>query len=389
MNFTNSIKEFFNKFSRSHATISQLAGEVEPSAEQVKPSVFSRLVHEPDFRRKVAVISVIVLVVFGGTVMSAIVSRNMRDIGAAGMPVYFFNSAEGRLDAEIRPWPSPQEDVVQWAAIAIGYLLDGPGGSLARTWPDVEFSEFITGLYMYYPMDDYGNVLDSVLVAAFSELYNEMTALDEALFRSAFTLTMAGIPGIDRVMFRVTDGEYVWETVDSAASITNAPPSISPLRLQSTAQFTLYFIDETGEGLVTETYEAVDIDIQQRGRESLRRLIEITPADGAVNPIPPETRILNFRSDSGFVYVDLSSEFLRFNGTSAQAYLMIYSMVNTFLTNTHISRDSRVFFLVNSERITNFHGVSDFHLGFVYNESIMMDYVAYYETDNYYEGGEE
>ena len=286
------------------------------------------------------------------------------------MMVYFFSPSSGYLVAEERPWPWGGEgDLTNFAMI---YLNQGPESrNLRRTWPDVPVSELVVDRSL-------GGEYGDMLIIRFSEHYSDMSALEESLFRAAFTKTMTGLDFINSVKFQVPNyyGEII-ESVESAASIANNP-EISPIRL-SNVQFTLYFICESLEGLVTETYLAADIDIQQRGLAALEHLIEMQQREGFFAAIPPETRVRGVTpdQDAAAIYVDLSSEFVtNFTGTSAQARMMIDSIVNTVVENATRSRTPRrVVFLINSERQESFHGVGDFMLPFYYNpEAIVGEY---------------
>lgn len=284
------------------------------------------------------------------------------------MHVYFFNPSQGRLEPEVRPWP--EGDVRDWLYALAWHLESTPvTAGLNSTWPQTENGGLIVDMLMSGDDSD-------VLVVYLTDDYFNMPPLEESLFRSAFTLTMVGMAFIDSVKFVVNteDGVYT-EWVESAATIANNP-SITPARL-SNVQFTLYFIDESMEGLVTEIYDATNVDIQQRGLFALQQLIEGPQMAGSFTAIPSETRIRDVTPDvdAGGIYVNLSSEFVtNFSGTPAQARLMIYSIVNTVVYNTPGSF-RRVFFLVDSERLEQFHGVGDFKMAFNFNERIMMGFV--------------
>ncbi|MCL2216585.1 MAG: GerMN domain-containing protein [Defluviitaleaceae bacterium] len=290
--------------------------------------------------------------------------------------IYFFNVGEGRLEPEFRflPYPLPGGTLSMVDMALVNMINEPDRTALSRVWPeDIELRELITGLEMQ------GNTL----VVTFSEAYRKMGALEEALFRSAFTLTMVGLPHIEEVKIRVAygneDGEIGWdEWFESAGTIAN-DPSISPMRI-SNATFGLFFVDEAGEGLVVETYFAEGVNVRQRALASLERLIE-GPSDPDFLPavsIPTGTRVRNVIevAAGGDIYVDLSAEFNRFGGTAAQAELLIASIVNTLIESIIPGggRARRVFFFIDSIRYEEFHGVSDFHLYFTFDETLVLGY---------------
>ena len=309
-----------------------------------------------------------------------IYSRWERDM-YGHMPIYFFNESAGMFEPE---WfPMQEGDTVFLAQLAVAQLINGTRNSrLTNVWPDESEGRAVPS-WLFLDED--------MLVAAFdSEFYAEMQPLEEALFRSAFTLTMVGLPGIESVKFRVGEGVYLTEWVESAETIANNP-SISPMRISSVT-FTLYFADETGETLVPEVYVASGVDLRRREVFLLTRLIA-GPSDSDFSPavvIPPETRVrsVTLMQDAGGYYVDLSSEFLNnFTGTPAQARMMIASIVNTLIENSGL-RTRRVSFLIDSERREDFHGVSDFHLWFSFDETLVMGYGEEDYEEQEYEGVE-
>jgi hypothetical protein len=327
------------------------------------------------------VLLIVILLAIGSVTLTFIWRGQGRDIFSPHylMQVYFFSPSDGQLYSEGRPWPHGNQ--LEWVRAAAGHLRFSPNNNrLSSTWPDI--NPLLGEEEIPFVMDF--SIFERTLIAEFYDSYLEMPPLQEALFRSAFTLTMVGLPFIDEVIIRVNDNEWL----ESAATIANAP-SMSPARqLLSSQLLILYFLDESGEGLVREYYNATDVDTQLVLRIALERLIEGPAEEGAVSSIPSETRILNIVPgiDPTSVYVNLSGEFLtRFTGSPDHARLMVASIVNTVLANS--GDDIRqVFFLINSSR-EQFIGIDDFTRGFEYDETVMLDYVPEYsliydEDDN-------
>jgi len=318
------------------------------------------------------ILGVVVLIAAGSVTLTLALRRQGRDIFSPShqMQVFFFSPSEGRLQSENRPWPYGNQH--DWVSAAIGHLRFPPNSNrLISTWPNinpligVEETPFLLSFRMH----------ESTLIANFYDSYLEMPPLQEALFRSAFTLTMVGSSFIDEVIIRVNGNEWI----ESAATIANSP-DISHAQIINT-QLALYFIDETGEGLVREYYNAVGIDAQRRAQVALERLIEGTAEDGAFSVIPPETRILAVIHviETSSTYVNLSGDFLRLGGGPAQTQLMIAAIVNTVIENS--MQDVRqVFFLIDSSR-EQLPGIDDFTLGFEYDETVMFGFVPEYEYE--------
>ena len=284
--------------------------------------------------------------------------------------VYFFNASEGRLQAEQRTMPIGWEltDYNLLLEATFNSVLQGPNsGALSRPWPDLD-------VHRYFLDGD-------VLVVEFGESYLELEPLAEAKFRSALTLTMVNLPFVNSVEIRLVDefGEQVRVFEESALTIANAP-NISPA-LQSDQTFTLFFIDESGEGLIYESYVAPAVNLHFRNQVILETLIANQTSEGVLPSIPPETRVLsvNEHREAFAIYVNLSSEFFtRFGGGPSEARLMIASIANTLIENAAGSQLRRVYFFIESDRREDFHGVADFDLGFAFDETLVLGF-AYEE----------
>jgi len=333
-------------------------------------------------RHKVLIIAVSAVFIIVATITIIMLTRSAMANNFEGrMPVYFFNAAAGELQAEPRDIPenlpasAPEEDIQhKYVLAAMHYMRTGPEAAiLTNTWPSEQEGELVKNF----------QVSEGVLSVHFADVLDNLGPLDKALFRSAFSLTMLSLPFVQQVEFNTGDA-VITETISTIAN----NPDISPVRISS-GQFTLFFTDESGEGLITELYEADDVNINQRerGRFILERLIQGPVYEGATRSIPADTRVRSVRpdSDAGGIYVNLSREFAtQFIGSTRQAELMIYSIVNTLIENNVGPR--RVFFQIESERREEFHGVQNFHLGFTFNEQLMIHPADYeYELDEEYQ----
>jgi len=314
-------------------------------------------------KKNVIIISAAVGFILLTIVLGFFLSRNF-EYGAGRLPVYFFNASQGRLEPELREMP--QGDIYAQLDVVLRYLANGPReASLTRLWPGgndrISMREFLTDIYVNE---------EGFLNAWFSDLYYEMTPVEEALFRSAFTLTVSGLP-IEGVIFRLPAGDMT----QTAETIANNP-MISPAQRMG-EDFRFYFVDESGEGLISINYHMSDVDQHMRTTPMLERLIELQNEPGIMPLIPPETQVRSvlIAPQNPGIYVDFSAEFHRnFTGLSShQALLMIKSVAHTVLANNPAY--NRVFFLIDSERVYDFHGVSDFNLGFTMDETVMMGFV--------------
>lgn len=293
--------------------------------------------------------------------------------------VYFFNEQEGRLQpvrlAVPDVWQATGNALFMQAAFNL-IFTEPPSSSLTRPWPDLHEMSFIQ--YFLY---------EQTMVVEFGEYYNEVEPLLEALFRSALTLTMTGLPFIETVEVRIVDGYAVRIKEETIATIANAP-MISPA-LQSDQTFTLFFIDESGDGLIFKSYVAPAVNLHFRNQAILERLIENQNAEGVHPSIPPETRVLSVHEhrDAFAIYVNLSSDFFtRFGGGPSEARLMIASIANTLIENAAVPQLRRVYFFIESDRRSDFHGVADFDLGFSFDETIVIGFTPEVVVPEFPEG---
>ncbi|MCL1863217.1 MAG: GerMN domain-containing protein [Defluviitaleaceae bacterium] len=313
-------------------------------------------------KKNIIVISAALCFILFTVVLGFFLSRTFEYERAGRMSVYFFNVLQGRLEPEQRDFP--QGSIYEQMEALFAYMAAGPDDTdLAGLWPgtNVSLNEFLTDVYVNE---------DAFLVASFSDLYEEMSPVEGALFRSAFTLTMSGLPFVDGVIFRSESGERL-QTVESIAN----SPIISPTQRMA-EDFTFYFVDESGEGLISINYHMADVDQHMRTTPMLERMIELQNEPGIMPLIPPETQIRTVLIEprNPGIYVDFSLDFHRnFNGTPAQALLMLKSITHTVLANNPAY--NRVFFLIESERRDDFHGVNDFDIGFTMDESFMLGFV--------------
>ena len=330
--------------------------------------------------RMLIITSAIALMLVAGIATVILIAAYSRvTTQASQLQVFFLNSSEGILEPESHPWPDDDlefwidpgtwydDTKIVWVGTTIGLLSQPPeSNQLTSVWPTFDNNP---------PFFLYFHITDRTLVATFYDSYLKMSPLEEALFRSAFTLTMISLPFIDDAIIRVGNIEFA----ESSASIANAP-SISSAWLSNT-QLVLYFLDDTNDppALAREYYNAVGVDILRRPRVALERLI--AGSENLTTLIPPETRINAVlpAPEIFSIYVNLSGEFMtRFSGSPTQARFMIQSIVNTVIENSSppgsLPTARQVFFLIDSARHDTFHGVPYFDRGFEYDETMIVDY---------------
>jgi spore germination protein GerM len=297
---------------------------------------------------------------------------------SGGLPVFYYNAPLRRLET-VPVQPADAPPMAQINELLGRFYTPPPG--LTGLWPQ-ELG--LVALAYHEETETVGLALPPG--------FRELTPLAQALLRTGLTLTLTGLPFVEQVLFWV-DGEgnkppvhfaewfvneEYWDInalkIESTATVANHPV-ISPGVMRSRT-ITLYFVCESGEKLVTETFVDDYVDLHRLAEEKLQYLIAGPIEEGALRLIPPETRIRVVTLDraTNSVYVDLSGDFVsRFIGSPKLAHLMLQSIVNTLtLPGNNNVPVRQVFFLVDSQRIDIFHGVGGFDLAFLYDHEIML-----------------
>jgi germination protein M len=284
-----------------------------------------------------------------------------RDTGVFRLPVYYYNPTVFMLETREHNLPAGDEHVWLDAAVAqFGVTSRIP--AITGVWPYGE------GFLTHWKMN--GNIMEAVFPAA----YHDIPPLEEALYRAAFVWTMTGLPFVNMVKISVEgdDPEITPALLESRATVA-INPAISPIRLR-TRTITLYFINETHDALVPVTRISHTVDMDQEERYYIELLIAGPDEEELVGFIPPETRVIDITIDEGTCYVNLSSDFIsRFNGSTATARLVVHSIVNTLTRNITYIR--RVMFLIDSEKVDQFQGITDFHQTYEWDETLILGYI--------------
>lgn len=118
------------------------------------------------------------------------------------------------------------------------------------------------------------------------------------------------------------------------------------------ATVTLYFANDTAEGLTTERR---DIEIPASStleKAVVEELIKGPKNSGSISIIPAETKVLSVETKNGVCFVNLSKEFVdKYQGGTAGEILTIYPIVNSL---TELDGISSVQFLIEGEKRETF-----------------------------------
>jgi spore germination protein GerM len=284
-----------------------------------------------------------------------------RDSGAFRLPVYSYNPNTFRLDAIEHSMPAG--DINTWLEAALT-LFANSSRIPAHTGVWLDEEGFLADWGMH------GDILE----AEFRRPYYEIPPLEEALFRAAFVWTMTGLPFVNhvRIVVEGDDRTEILPMLENRQTV-EINPAISSVRL-ITRTFTLYFLNENHDALVPVEHFSTTVDMDQVERYIVALLINGPVYDNVIGIIPQETKIVNIVTEENICYVNLSGDFVsRFSGGTDLARLMVYSVVNSLTDNLVNVR--RVQFLIDSERLDQLHGMTDFHQAFEWDETLLEGYM--------------
>lgn len=192
--------------------------------------------------------------------------------------------------------------------------------------------------------------LDGVMLTLhFSNEYSKMQMAEEVLCRAAIVRTMTQIEGVDCVSFYIGDVPLADATgtivgiMNEESFIENPGEQINSLQ---NATLTLYFANETGDGLVKEVRE----DVYYSSNISLEKLIieqllEGPQVENAYSAIPVGTRLVTVSVVDGVCYVSLDENFKNQNYKVSEG-TVIYSIVNSL---TELSTITKVQISINGD----------------------------------------
>ncbi len=181
----------------------------------------------------------------------------------------------------------------------------------------------------------------AMLTLHFNSEYSKMPAAEEVLCRAAIVRTMTQIEGVDCVSFYIGDvpladgsGEIVG-IMNQESFIENPGEQINSLQ---NATLTLYFANETGDGLVKEVRE----DVYYSSNISLEKLVmeqllEGPKSENAYAAIPAGTRLVTASVVDGVCFVSLDQNFKNQNYKVSEG-TVIYSIVDSLTELPTISK---------------------------------------------------
>ncbi|MCR5627808.1 MAG: GerMN domain-containing protein [Lachnospiraceae bacterium] len=187
------------------------------------------------------------------------------------------------------------------------------------------------------------------LVMNFNGAYDKLSKQAEVLFRACVVKTLCQSSQVDYVSFEIageplldSKGELVG-VMDSESFISNAGDEFN---MYEKTPVTLYFSNETGDGLIPVTDDAIYSSNTPLEKVVIQKLIE-GPAEnsGVYATLPSDTKLNNISIKDGIAYISLDSEAVN-SPNNISEEIALYSIVNTI---TGIKGINRVQISINDD----------------------------------------
>lgn len=191
-----------------------------------------------------------------------------------------------------------------------------------------------------YAMLESCNIDGELVYLNFTEGYKSLSKTTEILTRAAIVKTFTQIPGIKYVSFQI-NGSPLADSLGNLVGfmtedqfVDNEKNEFNP---NEKMEITLYFANETGEGLI-EVRRDVDYNNTISLEEMVLEQIIYGPVGDATYPtINPETGVLSVSVKDKVCYVNLDKNFLtqKFN---VSPEVTVYSIVNSLVSLPNVNK---------------------------------------------------
>lgn len=181
---------------------------------------------------------------------------------------------------------------------------------------------------------------EKILTLYFNDAYNDMDKIDETLARAAIVRTMMQVEGVDFLSFYVGENPLLDKSGNALGVMTNDSFIENPgeqINSIETAALTLYFANDKGSGLVSETKEVHYSSNISMEKLVMEHLLEGPKSSALQSAIPEGTKLLNASVLEGVCYVSLDEGFLNQN-YNIEEPVVIYSIVNSLSELANINK---------------------------------------------------
>lgn len=187
---------------------------------------------------------------------------------------------------------------------------------------------------------DSWNLEDGQLSLYFNSAYLEMDNIEEVLCRAAIVRTLIQTEGVDCISFYVgnaplldSEGRPVGLMTEDSF-IENPGEQINTIQ---TANITLYFANEKGDGLLQEMQEIHYSSNISLEKLVVEQLLKGPQGDKGRAAVPEGTELVNVSVANGVCFVNLDEGFLTQNYEIAEP-VVIYAIVNSLTELTSVNK---------------------------------------------------
>lgn len=212
---------------------------------------------------------------------------------------------------------------------------------------------------------------ENQLSVSFDGNYFNMDAMTEVLCRAAVVRTLVQVPDVACVSFYVDGAPLADKNGNVVGVMTNDSFVENPgeqINAIQEASVTLYFANETGDGLVKETQQVHYSSNISMEKLVVERLLAGPKQEGKQSAIPAGTKIVSVSTVDGICYVNFDEGFLNQNYEIQEA-IVIYSIVDSL---SELSTVNKVQIAVNGDTSGKYR--DDFSFGTLYDRNL--DYLS-------------
>ena len=284
------------------------------------------------------------LMIFFSITLMACKKKEVKPLAENEYFIYYINTAMDTL-VESRYTSTYQKDDV---AALVGDLI----AQFLKVPDDLEALGALPDKVTYQGFNIDGNIL----YLNFDTKYQNMDVSREVLARAALAKTLTQIESIEYMSIRSGDQPLVNALGENVGLISsnNFINSVSNINSFEKATLLLYFADESGTKLVTESRDVFyDLNTSME-RLIVDELMKGPSITGLKATIPSDTKVVSVTMNEGICYVNFDEGFLN-TLPDVQDSITIYSIVDSL---SELPSISRVQILINGKSDKKYNTIS-------------------------------
>ena len=210
-----------------------------------------------------------------------------------------------------------------------------------------------------------------VLSLYFDVSYVNMKPEQEILCRAALARTLTQIPGVDYISIYCGDQPLMDGQGNPVGAVSASDFILNTSNVNSyeKTELKLYFADETGTKLISETREVVHNINTSMEQLIVEQLLAGPAEEGHLAVLPSDCKILSISVTDNVCYINFDSSFLKMEHP-VNEYLPIYAIVSSLAEMTSITR---VQIMVNGSQDVMFRDVVSLNQTFELNHEYIQE----------------